>query len=81
MKRILTEVNINTACEEVDSFLEKKKTEAKERIRATITLEEALLEYKEKLGSDAEFMVDFAAGLGSNKIRLYILIIAPKYFL
>jgi len=54
MKRKLNEENINISCEEADSFLRKRKTDSKDRIRMMLSMEETLLKYKDSFGADSE---------------------------
>lgn len=72
MKYKLNEVNIDVACEQVDSYFVKKKMDPKDRIRTKFSIEEILLNYMSKFGNDREFTVDFGGGLSRNKIRLTV---------
>ena len=72
MKRKLNEENINISCEEADSFLRKRKTDSKDRIRTMLSMEETLLKYKDSFGTDSEYIVDFGSGFHRNRIRLTV---------
>ena len=72
MKRKLNEENINISCEEADSFLRKRKTDSKDRIRMMLSMEETLLKYKDSFGADSEYIVDFGSGFHRNRIRLTV---------
>ena len=72
MRLKLTEANINRTCEEAEQFLRGRNTVSKDRIRTTLSLEETLLKYKNKFGSDADYVADFGGGLGRNRIRLSV---------
>ena len=68
----LDEINIASACEEADAYLEKRKTEPGERIRTKLSLEEILLKYQSVFGRDAGFTVEFSGGLAKSRIRLTV---------
>ena len=72
MKRKLNEENINISCEEADSFLRKRKTDSKDRIRMMLSMKETLLKYKDSFGADSEYIVDFGSGFHRNRIRLTV---------
>ncbi|MBR5259650.1 MAG: cation:dicarboxylase symporter family transporter [Eggerthellaceae bacterium] len=64
--------DIALACEEVEKFLASADVERREALRTQLTFEEALLNYQEKLGEDANFKVKFSKRLSSIKVELIV---------
>ena len=64
--------NIDLACEEVGNFLVSAGVERREALRIKLTLEEALLQYQEKFGTDAGFSLRLVKRLSSIRIELIV---------
>lgn len=72
MRALLTNENIERACEEIESFLAKRGVERKERLRIRLGAEEALLNYQKAFGAEAEFRLDEGSSFGRGQIRLTV---------
>ena len=72
MKYRLDECSINAACENANSFLEKRRSNPKDLILAKLSMEEVLLTYLQAFGSDVEFSVDYGGSLTKSWIRLTV---------
>lgn len=68
----LTREEISLACEQADAFMRDNGVDSKARIRIRIQLEEALLCFMEKLGSETEFSLRMGKRFGSIKLRLSV---------
>ena len=64
--------NIDLACEEVGNFLVSAGVERREALRIKLTLEEALLQYQEKFGTDAGFSLRLVKRLSSLRVELIV---------
>ena len=64
--------NIDLACEETGTFLASAGVERREALRIKLTLEEALLQYQEKFGTDAGFSLRLVKRLSSIRVELIV---------
>ena len=64
--------NIDLACEHVGNFLVSAGVERREALRVKLTLEEALLQYQEKFGTDAGFSLRLVKRLSSLRVELIV---------
>ena len=64
--------NIDLACEETGTFLASAGVERREALRVKLTLEEALLQYQEKFGTDAGFSLRLVKRLSSIRVELIV---------
>ena len=64
--------NIDLACEAVGTFLASAGVERREALRVKLTLEEALLQYQEKFGTDAGFSLRLVKRLSSLRVELIV---------
>jgi len=68
----LTLENINNAVASVEEFLSPGKIDKKESLRICLGIEEALLDYRENFGEEAEFELRFGNFLGNRKIQILV---------
>lgn len=69
---LLTNTDINKACEETGEFLAGHGCDKKELLRIKFGIEEVLMSYQKMFGTDAEFMVDTAYWLRKCRIRVTV---------
>lgn len=68
----LTNENIEAAVSRVSEFLDGYKLEQKESLRLSLSLEEALLRYRDAFGETAAFAIKCAQRLGRLRIELAV---------
>ena len=68
----LTRDEIAQVCEQADAFMQDNGVDSKARILLRIQLEEVLLRFLEKLGSETEFSLRMGKRFGSVKLRLSV---------
>lgn len=69
---IFSNSSIDQACELAGKFLSAAEVERREALRIRLTLEEALLQYQEKLGEDASFGLRLVKRLSSIRVELIV---------